>query len=246
MDSTVITEFDEAQRLGFQVLAKTVASMRQGMTEADLADIADTLAADHGATGVFHPPEVQFGTQTTSNAVWKTPSKSRTLAPGDLVVLDLGPAFGNAYADVGTTVAFGAPEPAVLEVARECVRATCGFASQWKTVGELYVFSKAWAVNHRLTLASTRSIGHAILPKEGKTRFHFPRSAHAATWLRRHQIRFLNPARLQGMWALRPLLSDGSYGAAFEEVIYVSGDTYRVLGRDSPAEIGTLPSIDGN
>jgi len=243
MDTTVINQFDEAQKVGFQILAQTVAQLQEGMTEADLADVADRLAQEHGSTGCFHPPEIQFGTQTTSNAVWKTPSKTRTLKAGDLVVLDLGPAFGDAYADVGTTVAFGAEEPPVLEVARECVRATCGFASQWKTVGELYVFSKAWAVNHRLTLASTRSIGHAILPKEGKTRFHFPRSAHAATWLRRHQIRFLNPARLQGMWALRPLLSDGNYGAAFEEVIYVSGDTYRVLGRDKPSEIGTLPPV---
>ena len=72
----------------------------------------------------------------------------------------------------------------------------------------------------------------------------FPRSAHATTWLRRHQIRFLNPARLEGAWAVRPMLTDGTHGAAFGEVIYVSGETKKVLGRDSIAEIGTLPDPD--
>jgi hypothetical protein len=158
-----------------------------------------------------------------------------------MVVLDFGPALGEAYADVGTTVAFGVEEPAVVSVARECARATCGYASHWKTVGELLVFAKAWATNHRQSLGSTRSIGHAILPKEGLLAVNYPRSAHAATWLRRHQIRFLNPAKLEGAWAIRPMVTDGTHGAAFEEMIWVSPEGTRILGRDGLADIGSLP-----
>ena len=241
MNASLIEEFDQTQRKSFLLLSRCVASLREGMTEAELDQEVRGMARDLGFDGWFHPPEIQFGQRTTSNAIWKIPSKTNQLRTGDLVVLDLGPAEGDTYGDVGVTVAFGGDEPPVLEVARECVRATCGFASQWKTVGELFVFSKAWAVNHRLTLGSTRSIGHAILPKEGLLTMNFPRSAHAATWLRRNQIRFLNPARLEGIWALRPMLSDGENGAAFEEIIVVTGDTKKVLGRDSIAEIGTLP-----
>ena len=244
MDSSTLDAFDATQRKSFELLARTVASLREGMTEADLDNEVRLLAKNMGFHSWFHPPEIQFGQRTTSNAVWKIPSKTNTLRSGDLVVLDLGPAEGDTYGDVGVTICFGAEEPPVLEVSRECVRATCGFASQWKTVGELFVFAKAWAVNHRLTLGSTRSIGHAILPKEGLLSLQFPHSAHAVTWLRRHQIRFLNPARLEGAWALRPLLSDGEHGAAFKEVVYVSGDSKRVLGRESIAEIGTLPPLD--
>jgi len=244
MDENLIDEFDAAQRRGFRLLSAAIQALDEGMTEADLDKKIRELARDMGFDGWFHPPEIQFGERSTSNAIWKITSKTNRLSAGDLVVLDLGPAAGDAYADVGTTVAFGRDEPDVLEVARECVRATCGYASQWKTVGELFVFAKAWAVNHRLTLASSRSIGHAILPKAGLLTLDFPRSAHSATWLRRHQIRFLNPARLQGIWALRPLLSDGEHGAAFEEMIYVSGESRRILGRDSLAEIGTLPVLD--
>jgi len=241
MDPSLIAQFDQTQRKTFLLLSRAVASLQEGMSEADLDAIVRDEARGLGFDAWFHPPEIQFGQRTTSNAVWKVPSKSNHLRSGDLVVLDFGPAEGATYGDAGVTICFGAEEPAVLEVSRECVRATCGFASQWKTVGELFVFSKAWAVNHRLTLGNTRSIGHAILPKSGLLSFNFPRSAHAATWLRRHQIRFLNPARLEGLWALRPMLSDGQNGAAFVEVVMISGEEKKVLGRDSIAEIGTLP-----
>jgi hypothetical protein len=244
MNASLLDEFDAAQRLSFQLLSASVAALEEGMTEADLDAVTRDLAKTMGFEGWFHPPEIQFGERSKSNAIWKIPSKTNRLAKGDLVVLDFGPASGEAYGDVGTTIAFEREEPEVLEVARECVRATCGFASQWKTVGELFVFAKAWAVNNRLTLASTRSIGHAILPKDGLLAFNFPRSAHTATWLRRHQIRFLNPARLEGIWALRPLLTDGTHGAAFEEMIYVSGEGHRILGRDDLAHVGTLPVLD--
>jgi hypothetical protein len=242
MNADLLDQFDTAQRMGFDLLAATAATLEAGMTEADLDDVARSKAKAMGFEGWFHPPEIQFGARSKSNAVWKVPSKTNRLSKGDLVVLDFGPALGEAYADAGTTLAFGVEETPVVQVARDCARATCGFSSHWKTVGELLVFAKAWANNNRLTLGSTRSIGHAILPKEGMLAFNFPRSAHAATWLRRHQIRFLNPAKLEGMWAIRPLITDGTHGAAFEEMIFVSQDGCRVMGRDNLSQIGSLPS----
>jgi len=240
MNPDLLEQFDAAQRMGFELLASTVNALEIGMSEADLDSTVKAKARGMGFEGWFHPPEIQFGARSKSNAVWKVPSKTNHLSTGDMVVLDLGPAVGEAYADVGTTIAFDVPEPPVVSVAREVTRATCGYASHWKTVGELFVFAKAWATNNRQSLGSTRSIGHAILPKEGMLSVNFPRSAHAATWLRRHQIRFLNPAKLEGIWAIRPMVTDGTHGAAFEEMIFVSPDGTRVLGRNGLSEIGTL------
>ena len=240
MDRELLNDFDAAQREGFALLRRLVDGLEVGMSEVDIADLARSLARDAGFNSWFHPPEVQVGANTTSNAVWKNPSTKHILRPGDPVIIDLGPSDGEVYADVGTTVIFQGEEPEFLEVARECVRATATYANQYKTVGELFVFAKAWAVNKRLTLRSTRSIGHSILPKTGPLAFNYPRSAHAATWLRRYQVRFLNPARLKGVWAIRPLISDGKQAASFEEMILVDGDERRVLGRDSFEECGTL------
>jgi hypothetical protein len=241
MDTALLDAFDDAQRRGFALLSEVVASLETGMSEWDIAQVAKERAGGHGFNRWFHPPEVELGVGSQSNAVWKNPSKRNRLKTGDVVVLDLGPGEASVYADVGTTVTHGAPDSEVVRVARECVRATAGYGSQWKTIGELFVYAQAFSTNHRMKLASTRSIGHAILPHSPALAWDFPRSAHACTWLRRHQIRFLNPRRLAGLWALRPLVSDGTQAASFEEILYVNGDERRILGRDSLAEIGQLP-----
>ncbi len=240
MDAALINGFDDAQRRGFSLLREVAGLLEPGMSEADVSDVAEQRASAHGFSGWFHPPEVQFGDRIAKHSHWNRPSSSVTLSPGELVSIDLGPADGDVYADVGTTLAFQAEEPKVVGVARECTRAISGYASQWKTVGELFVYARAWANNHRMNLASKRSIGHAILPKEGLLQFDWPRSAHTATLLRRHQVHFFNPERLDGVWALRPLVRDGDDAASFEELIYVHGDERRVLGRDSIQEAGSL------
>ena len=243
MELSVVNDFDEAQKEGFKVLALLVQQLEEGMSEWDISELAKELCRQSGFGSWFHPPEVQVGKNTTSNKIWKIPSKKHILRKGDPVIIDLGPSDGKVYADVGTTIIFKGQETPFIEVARECILATTGFASPLKTVGELFVFSQAWAVNKRLTLASSRSVGHAILPNTGPLSINYPRSAHAATWLRRYQIRFLNPSKLRGIWAIRPLISNGSEAAAFEEMIYVSDDEYRLLGRDDLNAAGTLPAI---
>jgi hypothetical protein len=154
---------------------------------------------------------------------------------GDLVSIDLAPAFGEAYGDAGVTVCVGggAP-PAVLDVARACTEAACGFASRWKTVGEIHVFARAWAINRRMDLADLGAVGHRVLPREGMLATGFPRSAHLATALMRNRIHRLNPVRMQGMFAIRPVLraADGAC-AAFEEIVWIDGEHKRVLGRDA-------------
>ena len=242
MEEAVLAAFDDAQRRGFALLRDVMNSLSAGTTEAQAADAARDLASRHGFDRWYHPPEILFGENTRSNDVWKTPG-ARKLKRGDMVSVTLGPSSADAYADVGVTEVFGAPdgaeEPKVLTVARECARATSGYASQWKTVGELYIYARAWAVNHRLTLVNDRSIGHALLPPEGNLAVGFPLSAHTITWLRRYQVRRLNPNRVTGLWAIRPNITDGTVAAQFEEVIYVNGPDKRILGRDDISQVGT-------
>jgi methionine aminopeptidase len=183
---------------------------------------------------------VRIGNGAGKGSLLYRASASRKLEPGALIGIDIGPATADAYGDIGFTLSFGADEPAVVGVARDCLRACCGYASRWKTIGEIYIFARAWAVNNRMDLASERAVGHRILPKEGLVATGFPRSAHAATRLRRYQVHRLVPIRLKGMFAIRPAIADGEFSAAFEEILYVQDDVRRVLGREDPSEIGAF------
>ncbi|MFZ5475729.1 MAG: M24 family metallopeptidase [Myxococcota bacterium] len=235
-----IRAFDDAQRRAIGMLRDVTQRLEAGMSERDVFELAETRLGEHGFDGWFHAPHV-FVDDRIAGTLLPRPSASVKLEPGKLVSIDLGPASGDAYGDVGTTIHFGGgEEPAVLQVARECVRACCGYASRWKTVGEVFIFAQAWAVNHRMDLASKKAVGHRVLPKEGWLATGFPRSAHAATLLGRNRIHRLNPVRMSGMFAIRPVIEHDGLAAGFEEMIYIKDDVRKVLGRESLAEIGAL------
>lgn len=240
MDATLLSAFEDAQRRTIRLARAVVEAARPGMTERDVAGIAREEAPRFGFRGWFFPPEIQVGAHTRQAGVWRIPSARVRLAAGDLLMVCLGPWDGTAFGDFATTVAVGGPEPDLVRLARECTRATCGYVTRWKCVGEIYVFARSWAANHRLDLANRRSIGHVLLPPANTIPLLEPREAHARTWLRRYQVQFLNPRPARGLLALGPQVVDGRRGARFREVVLVEEGEKRVLGRPDSSAIGTL------
>ncbi|MED5369783.1 MAG: M24 family metallopeptidase [Myxococcota bacterium] len=239
IDPAVLEDFDQTQRRAIALLSDVLSELAIGLSEVDVDELIRDRARDAGFDRWFHPPEIRIGARAAQDRIRPRPSSKSRIQSGDPVVISLAPATADAFGEVGTTVVLDADEPELLGIARECTRGCVGYASHLKTVGELFVFARAWAVNHHLKLANPRSIGHRLLPKDGSLRDHdYPHTAHFATWLRRHQVHFLNPARVDGLWMMRPLLSDGSSAASFAEVVYVNGDDKRILGRDSMEDIG--------
>lgn len=237
-----IAAFDDAQRRALGLLADVCSRLEAGMHARDVEDLAVTRLADHGFTTWYHPPEVDIDGDIGRKGLLPRIGKGPAIQAGSLVAIDLGPATTDAYGDVGVTHVFGGgEEPFVVHQARECTRAACGFASRFKTCGELFIVSQAWAVNNRLKLRNENAVGHRLLTRDGLIDKGFPRSAHLATLLPRNRLHRLHPIRLDGMFAVRPVLTDGTHSASFEEAIYIHEGIKVVLGRDSLAEIGTLP-----
>jgi hypothetical protein len=234
LDATTLDRFHEAQKTAITALQEVVGAVQVGMTEVDVAELCNERIKAHGFTGHFCPPEVMVGARTAKQKVWATPSGSARIEAGEPVIIDIAPSTGEAFGNIGTTIVLPrGEEPPVVSVARECARGCLGYGNHLKTVGEIFVFARAWAVNHRVDLANPRSIGHRMLAKEGQAAWDYPKMAHRLTWLRRHQVHVLNPGRLLGLWSYRPQLTDGHVGAAFREAIYIDGDQKLLLGRDS-------------
>ncbi|MBN1335887.1 MAG: M24 family metallopeptidase [Deltaproteobacteria bacterium] len=233
-----LTPWDDAQRRGIALLGACLARLQPGMSNRDVRVLAGDLLAVHGFEGWGSPPDIRVGPRTRSGflAGRLTPA---VLLEDDLVTLALNPWSDRAMADVAATVHLGGVEPPLLDLARTCTRATCGYATRHKCVGELFVFARSWAANHRLSLVG-RSVGHALLAPEGALAQGWPRSARLAAWLQHHQAHFLNSERVRGLWAIGPRLADASRGALFREVIVVRDDVHRVLGRDDLASVGTF------
>jgi hypothetical protein len=232
---TVLHAFDDHQRRAVGLLNDVISALEHGMHARDIAALASARRATHGFDRWFHAPQIRIG---CGNAR-RSPFRRIQLSAGDLLTLDLAPASGRAFGDVGVTFAFRAPEPELVAKAREACRATCVFASHFKTVGELHVFARAWANNRQLRLPGASS-GHGCLPPEGLAAVGYPRFALAAIHLRRHQIGMLNPRRLRGCFAIRVPVTDGRHTAVFEEMIWVDERSRRVLGRSGTDAVGEL------
>jgi Xaa-Pro aminopeptidase len=240
----IVEAFDAHQRRSISVLSRVLKQLQVGISEADAAELCREEARSEGFTDWYHPPEVAFGGRTLDQKVWSRPSGSARLKAGDLAMIDIAPATDQAYGDIGATVFIGdgsgAAEPDLVSISRECVRGCIGYSNHLKTVGEIFIYARAWAVNNRLEFANRRSIGHRLIPLDEAPFGGGAKMAHGATWLRRHQVQMLNPNRLDGMWAYRPHLSDGRMGASFEEAIWINGEERKILGRDSLDEVGSF------
>ena len=237
LSTQVLPAFQAAQRRTIALLGDVIARLEAQMSERDVADLATDLSQGRGFTGWFHTPQIRID---RGPGPLLRHSAERRLRPGAIVQIDLAPATEQAFGDLGVSVAFQAEqEPALITEARSICQATCGFASRWKCVGELYVFAQAWANNRRLSIGDARSIGHACLPREGMAATAWPRVARSAIVLRRNQIQWFTPRRMAGVYAVSPPIVMGDRAASFEEMIFVDADRKLILGRDSPDEIGT-------
>ncbi len=233
-----IAAFDHAQRMTIDLMRTVVDSLEEGMSERDVYDLALSQAGAFGFTDWFAKPEVRFD---GARSIFHRPSKSKLLKRGTLVEIDLAPSTEQAFGDFGVGICFGSQvEPTIVHEAREACRAVCGFASRFKTVGELYVFAESWANNHRVSLGGARSIGHMVPLCEGPFATAWPKTARAAVFLRRCQVHFLNPRRVIGIYAISPRVVCDGKAMCFEEMVYIEGDEKHILGRQSIDEIGTL------
>jgi hypothetical protein len=231
----VIAAFEDAQTRAFALLADVVRSLRSGAAEDACVRFAIRSAASHGFLGFFRPPVVRFDPTAQR---FSLPTR-RILRSGMLVEIVLLPVTSDAVGHVAVTLPFEGEGDPLCDGARETCRAVLGFANRTKTSGELHVFAKAWANNHRARLPG-RSIGFHCPQPEGAFAVAWPRGAWALTRLRRHQLEHLNPRPLRGVYAVRPRIAMGARAASFGELLFVDGDEKTIVGRNSLDDVGAL------
>lgn len=102
-----------ASRLNDQVLERTMAQLREGMTEAEVGAIYTSIARDLGAQGCSFPPLICFG----ANCAEPHHGTDETvLKKGDAIILDVGVKLGDYCADMTRTVFLGEPTDEMLKV----------------------------------------------------------------------------------------------------------------------------------
>lgn len=233
---TPLADFEEAQTRAIDLIRRVRASAEIGQSERDLAALAQREARERGFQGFLRPPRVVFGAPRSSTP-WARPRTSPRLETGMVVELELNPHDERAFGHVGISFALGEAPP-IVQQARELCRAVLGYASRWKCVGELFVFAEAWANNRRGDLGGQDAIGYRAMGPAECGPLPWPQGARAWAMLRRNQVQYYNHRRMNGLYLLRPRASLGGQGALFAEMIWVTPDEKRILGRAGLETIG--------
>jgi len=167
IDDDLRAAFVHAQTETIAAVARTVRALDTGMSELDVAQRLEAEVDNRGFVTWFQRPRVLFGAPVRPPLRM---SADRALKRGTIVEIDLAPANADAYGDFTTTICFGVDEePEIIRDARALCAASCGFASRWKCTGEVFVFADAWANNRLASLGDADAIGHACLPRRGRT-----------------------------------------------------------------------------
>lgn len=236
---STLPAFLDSQQLAQGLLRDLVPHLEAGMSEQDVHRLALERGRALGVHTWFRPPAVRFGGPPALRPTDR-PRRSPALAPGMLVELEVAPATDQAFGHAGVALAFQQADPPVVEGARELCRAVVGFASRWKCVGELFVFAQAWANNRRASLGGQTSIGFLALTPDRAWAGRWPQGAWAHSLLRRNQIQYFNPRRMNGVYVVRPRLVMDGQGASFAELVLVTPEDKRILGREGLDQVGRL------
>ncbi|NND80927.1 MAG: aminopeptidase P family protein [Gammaproteobacteria bacterium] len=105
-----LSRFQDLQRQSFTILESTAASLTGGETEQDVAQNLVRRYRAAGADSFFHLPVVLFGARTALPGKWpigKFFPKTKSLQPGDSVILDAAPLFGGYLVDTSYSFCFG-------------------------------------------------------------------------------------------------------------------------------------------
>lgn len=236
VDAAIRAAFAHAQVRTIAAVAEVVRAAAPGQRPADLERALAEAAARQGFSGWFRPPLARVAGVDGQRG-------GPALRPGHLVELRLMPLDADAYGAFAYSFRFGGgEEPPALRDARALCHNTCGFASRWKSVGELFVYASSWANNRRWSLGEARAIGHQCFPRRGRAGWAWPYASRGASSLRRHEIQWLNPRRMRGHYFVSPRLFAGADAACFGELVLVDGDHKEIVGRAGREEIGALPA----
>ncbi|ODS56312.1 MAG: type I methionyl aminopeptidase [Acidobacteria bacterium SCN 69-37] len=156
-----------ANQLVADVLAALEATVAEGVSTWDLDEMAERLVRDGGAEPAFKGYRGFPATLCTSineEVVHGIPSRTRVLARGDVISIDMGVKLGGYYGDSATTVAVGeVPEATrqLLQVTRESLDRAIAQVQVGGRLSDVSHAVQQWVEAHGFAIVR-EFVGHGI------------------------------------------------------------------------------------
>ena len=256
-----LSRFLDLQRISFSILESMGASLKEGVTERDVARALVRQYRAAGATSFFHLPVALFGARTALPGDWtigKFYPKDLPLKSGDSVILDASPLFGGYMVDTSYSFCFGksgAHKEMMQSLAPfrksvcESVNAGRNFAAiandVERSMGEggyepVHTKHPGQVLGHRALKTATLPLTWRIRGFDGLSLAWFILKGRAAasgigredpTW---NSGRTSDHPPHDGLWLVEPHAGAGAIGAKWEEILVIERGRARWLDDDPP------------
>ncbi|PJE64792.1 MAG: type I methionyl aminopeptidase [Candidatus Ryanbacteria bacterium CG10_big_fil_rev_8_21_14_0_10_43_42] len=234
------------------VLSRIADAVRPGISTADLDTLAEDLIRKEGGESAFKGYKA-FGAKTAypgtvctsinEEVVHGIPSKTRILAEGDIIGLDIGMKYGGLYTDTAVTVPVGTIDSAARELIfvtnsalTEGIRAICAGAHVGDIGNAIETYVRSKGMYGIVKDLVGHGVGHAV---------------HEDPPIPNYRTKGRGPSLVPGMvLALEPMLTlgaagvmiakdhwtwstrDGSLSAHFEHTILVTKEGAEILTKE--------------
>lgn len=256
-----LEQFRRFQRLSFAIQQSAIDKLHDGITEREVAKALMKAYRSEGVTAWFHLPVVLFGDRTALPDPWTVLSfwpTDRALQPGDAVILDASPIFGDYLVDTSQSLHHGpnaehdtiaAADLAFRTTILDAVRSGATFREIAVRV-DAQLTDAGYANRHQLHPGEV--LGHRVAKLEravepdndgfDQTLISWfvtnvaaasPPQTPSPTW-GAYDGSDHPPA--DGLWAVEPHIARNGIGVKWEELLVVAGDTVNWLD-DTPPHV---------
>jgi Xaa-Pro aminopeptidase len=246
--------FRQAQSKALAAVKAVSVEMRPGWTEKQAAALVDTHLRDSGVAEFFHYSFAWFGERTRFDGIRTyaefAPS-NRVLRENEVYILDTAPIVDGYICDIGFTTCAGT-NPAYETVLkylwhlrenlpRWALEAPTG-GELWKRVAESFQEQGLDCIHKRYPFEVLGHRVHRVSRAWGRSRvlnFGLASYMELSSRLLWDQLLTAKHDRpLRGAWAIEPHLGTLTFGAKFEEILYVTDQSAEWI---HPESLACLP-----
>lgn len=259
--AAALSHFRELQRTSFAILEDTAASLVGGETEKEVAQTLVKRYRAAGAGSFFHLPVVLFGERTALPGEWAIGNflpKSKTLEPGDSVILDAAPLFSGYLVDTSYSFCFGENDEhrtmmQHLAQYRDSVPAAVNDGDTFTSIANQVLQTMASAgyqpahTKHPGEVLGHRAVKTPNLPFQLRLQGF---DAVSLSWFRLkdrlatcglgkrsplwNSLKTSDHEAHDGLWLVEPHAGLGPVGAKWEEILVIEGGKARWLDDEPP------------
>lgn len=201
---------------GFDYVCK---SLRQGVSEEELASELEIFWKRQGGSGLSFEPIIAFG---ANSSMPHYRSGARCLRHGDIVLIDIGVKFQHYHSDMTRTVFFGEPAPQLMEIynvvaaAQDAALVLC---RPGVTAGQLDAAARAVIAEHGFADFFPHSLGHGVGLEIHEAPVLRNKEPHASVFLQEGMVITIEPG----------IYLPGVGGVRLEDCIVITSDGYENL-----------------